>query len=387
MFNQISYEISMSTLIKAGYLVPLTSKASFDLTPDTSNVKVNAGEYVMREIEMLYDEKALNKEILKDIKARARGRESILVFCSGVAHAEKFFNMLDEPAVIVTGDSLFRERDLALFKERKVRWLVSVDVLTTGFDAPNIDCIVLLRPTKSPGLYCQLLGRGVRLYEAKDNCLVLDYAGNLERFGPVDQIGIRRVIKNVGEDEVDELVTGKLYTKFCPSCGEMCGMFLKNCPSCSFTFAMETMGIKASESSVMGGEEEEVVFDVLETTFKTHKKAGKPNSFRLDYNIGAVEGVSEYLLFEHNAWGRKKAQARWRKQCFETFANDEPPETVADAFGRAMMGELKGVSKIKAKKENGFWRVLAWKWDESKVLDSPDLYVAMSAEEELLDAF
>jgi DNA repair protein RadD len=72
--------------------------------------------------------------------------------------------MLDEPAVIVTGDSLFRDRDLALFKERKVRWLVSVDVLTTGFDAPNIDCIVLLRPTKSAGLYCQMLGRSSRVY-------------------------------------------------------------------------------------------------------------------------------------------------------------------------------------------------------------------------------
>jgi len=219
----------------------------------------------------------------------------------------------------------------------------------------------------------------------KKNALILDYAGNLERFGAVDQIGIRRVIKNVGEEEVDELVTGRLYTKFCPSCGEMCGMFLKNCPSCSFTFAMETMGIKASESSVMGGDEEEVIFDVLETTFSRHKKAGKPDSFRIDYNIGTAEKISEYLLFEHNAWGRKKAQARWKRQCFEEFGLDEAPETVGDAFGRATMGELKGVSKIKAKKENGFWRVLAWKWDENQVLESPDLFVPMSDMEELLD--
>jgi DNA repair protein RadD len=349
--------------------VPLTSKASFDLTPDTSNVKVNAGEYVMKEIEMLYNENALNKEILKDIRIRARGRESILVFCSGVAHAEKFLKIIDEPAVIVTGESLFRDRDIALFKERKVRWLVSVDVLTTGFDAPCIDCLVLLRPTKSAGLFVQMVGRGMRPYESKTNTLLLDYAGNLERFGPVDQIGVRRVVKNVGEEETDEVVTGKLYTKFCPSCGEICGMFLKNCPdqNCNFTFAMESMGIRASEVDPMG---EELVFKVLETTFKRHKKEGKPDSFRIDYNVGTVDQISEFLLFEHNAWGRKKAQARWKRQVHEMFGLDAPPETVADAIGQATMGVLKGVDKIKARKEKGFWRITAWKWDEKEEVRS-----------------
>lgn len=87
--------------------------------------------------------------------------------------------------------------------------LCGKDHLTTGFDAPNIDCVVLLRPTASPGFYYQMVGRGFRLHPSKTDCLVLDYGGNILRHGPVDAIQIRDK-KHEG--------SGEPPAKECPQC-------------------------------------------------------------------------------------------------------------------------------------------------------------------------
>lgn len=71
-----------------------------------------------------------------------------------------------------------RERLIAAFKARELKYLVNVAVLTTGFDAPHVDVIAILRPTESVGLYQQIVGRGLRLSPGKTDCLILDYAGN-----------------------------------------------------------------------------------------------------------------------------------------------------------------------------------------------------------------
>src|SRR5258708_31889879 len=93
---------------------------------------------------------------------------------------------------VVTGKTPLPERadSIAMFKAGMVRCLVNVNVLTTGFDAPRIDLLAMLRPTLSTGLYVQMVGRGTRKADGKVNCLVLDFAGNCRRHGPVDQADI-----------------------------------------------------------------------------------------------------------------------------------------------------------------------------------------------------
>jgi superfamily II DNA or RNA helicase len=81
-----------------------------------------------------------------------------------------------------------RDRIIAAFKRGELRALASMGVLTTGFNAPGVDLIAMLRPTKSPGLYVQMAGRGTRLAPGKGNCLVLDFAGNVTRHGPIDLV-------------------------------------------------------------------------------------------------------------------------------------------------------------------------------------------------------
>ena len=113
----------------------------------------------------------------------------------------------------VDGHTSAREREetIARFRSGELRHLANVNVLTTGFDAPNVDCVALLRPTASPGLYYQMVGRGFRLAPGKADCLVLDFGGNVMRHGPVDDLQMR-----------DRNPTGRpAPMKECPGCNAL----------------------------------------------------------------------------------------------------------------------------------------------------------------------
>jgi len=134
--------------------------------------------------------------------------------------------------------------------------LGNVNVLTTGFDAPNIDCVVLLRPTASPGLYYQCCGRGFRLHESKTDCLVLDYGGNILRHGPVDAIQVRdKSGKGSGDAPVKE----------CPKCQLMVHAAVAVCPECGHEFPppeRETHDGSASHEGILSGEITDTEYDV-----------------------------------------------------------------------------------------------------------------------------
>ena len=114
-----------------------------------------------------------------------------------------------------------------LFEREPLKYLCNVNVLTTGFDAPNIDCVALLRPTMSPGLYYQMVGRGFRLHPGKKNCLVLDFGGNVLRHGPVDQITVK---------ERDRGGNGEAPAKECPECHSVIAAGYATCPDCGYEF-------------------------------------------------------------------------------------------------------------------------------------------------------
>ncbi|MEQ6917021.1 DEAD/DEAH box helicase [Halomonas aquatica] len=119
--------------------------------------------------------------IIAEVIERARERRGVMLFAATVAHAEEILGYLPAgEAALITGatPSAERERIIAAFKAREGKYLVNVAVLTTGFDAPHVDLIAILRPTESVSLYQQIVGRGLRLSPGKDDCLVLDYAGN-----------------------------------------------------------------------------------------------------------------------------------------------------------------------------------------------------------------
>ncbi|MFA0520246.1 DEAD/DEAH box helicase, partial [Vibrio sp. 10N.222.55.E8] len=120
-------------------------------------------------------------QIVDQIIELAKDKVGIMVFAATVRHAQEILGLLPESeSSIVIGETPTLERDQIIndFKERKIKFLVNVSVLTTGFDAPHVDLIAILRPTESISLYQQIVGRGLRLSPGKKACLVLDYAGN-----------------------------------------------------------------------------------------------------------------------------------------------------------------------------------------------------------------
>ena len=166
-WGEICYQITAKSLMDKGYLCPLTNKVSAD--PDLSNAKIVAGEYKTSDVSAVMCEDDLIGLSVEKLKHYSANRNSVLIFCTDINHVNKLhFAMATERmrAEKVTGATPKKERAQILqdFKDGKIKYLLNCEVLTTGFDAPNIDMILVVRPTMSKSLHVQILGRSCRNY-------------------------------------------------------------------------------------------------------------------------------------------------------------------------------------------------------------------------------
>lgn len=125
--------------------------------------------------------------IVADVVGHSRDRKGVMIFAATIQHAKEVLESLpDQLSAIVTGETSKKEREsiLSRFKKRELKYLVNVSVLTTGFDAPHVDVVAILRSTESAGLFQQIIGRGLRIDPDKSDCLILDYAENIKRHFP-----------------------------------------------------------------------------------------------------------------------------------------------------------------------------------------------------------
>ncbi|AYF45049.1 type III restriction enzyme, res subunit [Halobacteriovorax sp. BALOs_7] len=182
-FKFCLYELPLSYMIKNGYLTRPIKIDSPVACYDFSKLEVNedSGRYLTQEIEKILEDSArVTPGIVKHIVQEAKDRRGVMLFTSTVKHANEVLSHLPEnESAIVTGETPQEDRDLLIthFKNQEIKYLVNVSVLTTGFDAPHVDLIAILRPTESISLYQQIVGRGLRLFEGKQDCLILDYTG------------------------------------------------------------------------------------------------------------------------------------------------------------------------------------------------------------------
>jgi DNA repair protein RadD len=207
-------------------------RRSWRPSPSTSKQEP-AGEFVAGEVEEMMDEDRLVEAACGETVGHTGDRQAVLVFASGIKHGEHIVCVLKEQHGItcgfVTGETPAGERDTLLgeFRAGRLKYLCNVNVLTTGFDAPNVDCVALIRPTLSPGLYYQMVGRGFRLHPSKHDCLVLDFGGNVLRHGPVDRV---RVKEPSGHRQ------GQAPAKECPECFSVVAAGYARCPDCGYAF-------------------------------------------------------------------------------------------------------------------------------------------------------
>jgi DNA repair protein RadD len=182
-FKKCVYELSLKKMIEAGFLTPPVQidapVASYDFS--ALQLPLGAQSYRLEDIEaILKDQSRITPVIIKNIVEIAERRRGVLIFTASVRHAAEILAILPKgQAAMVVGSTEAEQRDhiVQSFKNQQIKYLVNVSVLTTGFDAPHVDLIAILRPTESVSLYQQIVGRGLRLFEGKQDCLVLDYTG------------------------------------------------------------------------------------------------------------------------------------------------------------------------------------------------------------------
>ena len=181
--------VQAQELIDQGYLTPPRIGTLNASSYETKHLQLNSmGLFNAADVERAYHGQGRKTaSIIADIVEQSRDRMGVLIFAATVAHAQECLDSLPpEMSAIVTGETPKKERAsiLSRFKRQEIKYIVNVSVLTTGFDATHVDVIAMLRATESVGLMQQIIGRGLRLHDEKTDCLVLDYAENIERHCP-----------------------------------------------------------------------------------------------------------------------------------------------------------------------------------------------------------
>jgi len=182
-FEHCIYELPLRYLIKRKYLTePNLVDATIEHY-DFSSLRANAsGDYSPTDMNHLLNKNPrVTQGIIEQVIELGHKRQGIMIFAATVEHAKEVFSYLPAKlSALITGATDNTERDqlIKAFKHKKIKYLVNVSVLTTGFDAPHVDLIAILRPTQSVSLYQQIIGRGLRLSDNKKDCLVIDYTGN-----------------------------------------------------------------------------------------------------------------------------------------------------------------------------------------------------------------
>ena len=211
-FKSCLFELPLSYMIDNGYLTPPAMVDAPVVFYDFSQLDTDSfGRYAEKDLNHLLKQEArATKQIITHVMKEAEQRKGVMIFASTVDHAREIMGYLPEDeAAMVIGDTPGKERDQLIesFKQQKIKYLVNVSVLTTGFDAPHVDLIAILRPTESVSLYQQIVGRGLRLAEKKKDCLVIDFAGNRYNLHSPE----------IGEPKPDSKAVP--VTVPCPACG------------------------------------------------------------------------------------------------------------------------------------------------------------------------
>lgn len=360
-FQGVTYEAGIRSLIDDGFLCPVTSTVSIR-DADTSKLKIRGGEFKADEMVRLFDDNDIISRACEEIVDRSHGRHSILIFCAGVHHsrhvAQEISKLTGEECGNVVGETTPMERMSLLnrFKDRQLRWLTNCDVLTTGFDAPCIDLIAILRATASPGLFAQICGRGLRTDPSKHDCLILDFGNNVVRHGPIDAIDFNVRAKSNSEQEAPQ--------KRCPDCRELVHTAMRVC-TCGFEFPKPEISHDETpaEAEILSFP---VSFEVTHERYARHEKKNAPDApptFRVDYSVIATDDegnltdtqlISEWVCLEHGfGFARNKAVEWWNKRSVT-----QAPATVDEAVELANQGALAKTKSIVARRDGRWWRIM-----------------------------
>ena len=358
MFDALLTPVSIEELIYKGFLAPLRSKHTTEKL-DVSGVKKRGGEFIESELQAAVDTDPKNRAVVDEVMRMAGDRKAWLFFCAGVEHANHVAMVLQEKgiaAACVTGKTPMKEREkiLADFKAGRLRALTNANVLTTGFDYPDIDLIAMMRPTMSPSLYVQMAGRGMRPKSHTDHCMVLDFAGVVATHGPITAVQPPKTGKRSDEP-------GEAPVKACPECFELVHPSAKECPSCGFQFPTAQKKLQLHHDDIMGLDGSKM--EVKDWRWRKHisRTSGK-EMLAVSYYGGLSDpAIVEYFPVRHEGYAGQKAAQSIFNLSSASRAKISLTETDLDAMSEALnTGEPPRT--IEYKKDGKFFRVMKRSW-------------------------
>lgn len=363
LFDGLIEPVTVEELIYKGHLSLLQSKQT-QAKLSTEGVHKRGGEFIESELQAAVDTKENNQGVVSEVIARAGDRKAWLFFCAGVKHAEHVRDELIDKgiaAACVTGKTSKTERArlIAEFKAGKLRALTNANVLTTGFDYPDIDLIAMLRPTMSAALYVQMAGRGLRVKSHTDHCLVLDFAGCVGTHGP---------ITNVRPPRKGEKREGDAPVKPCPECHELLHISVMTCSSCGYQFPpAEKKPLQLHDDDIMGISGTELDVESWHWWKHTSRTSGKEMLKVTYYGALSDAPVTEYLTIMHEGISGQRALAVAATICRSAGVplQHEDDETIDDLAKRLTVFG-KPPKQIEYKRDGKFYRVIRRQWDEAR---------------------
>ena len=383
LFNEICYEATVRDLIDAGYICKLTTKAG-SAHADLDHLHIRAGEFVPEDVEKAMGEESVIRNACHEIVEKTCDRKACLIFCTSVAHCKKVAKLIEafshEECPIVTGDTPAEERDRIIERLKgnpvtvdlfgtqlpPLKFCCNVGVLTTGTNIRRLDAIAILRPTASAGLLIQMVGRGFRLSPetGKEDCLILDYGKNIERFGPIDNISIHEP-KRAGQ--------GEALAKVCPQCNSLLPLNVMLCKECGYQFPSAEKERRmheerASNLGILSGEETLETYDVRDVGYcvwtKRNAPPTAPRTVRVTYRIDMMTSFSEWICPEHTGFARSKFEKWWRAH---TEEGTPMPSTADEVCEHAWNGLIRPAVRITVRRVSGntYPEVSGWELGES----------------------
>ena len=358
LFDALIEPVSIEELVYKGHLCTLRSKTTrAKLSVD--GVHKRGGEYIESELQAAVDTADKNQSIVAEVIALAGDRRSWLFFCSGVQHSENVAQALRDRGITaecVTGNTSKTERAriLSEFKSGRIKALTNANVLTTGFDAPNIDMIAMMRPTMSASMYVQMAGRGLRVKDHTDHCLVLDFAGVVETHGPITAV---QPPKKGGNGD------GMAPVKLCDECQELVHISAQVCPACGHPFPEpEVNPLQLRNDDIMGVEGTDLL--VTEWFWRKHvsKASGKEMLACTYYGGLSDKPITSYHAIMHDGFAGQRARVELANMANSAGAALDYSSADLEDMASAM-NEGKAPSMIEYKMDGKFARILNRSWE------------------------
>ncbi len=392
-FQDCIFELPIHYLLDEGFLTPARLIDAPVLSYDFSQIKpTSTGRYKESELDLVIEQsKRATPQIIEQVIRLAKGKRGVMIFAATVRHAQEILSLLPpEQAAIVIGETPSHERDLIIqrFKQQEILFLVNVSVLTTGFDAPHVDLIAILRPTESVSLYQQIIGRGLRLSPGKTECLILDYAGNRydlyqpevgdpkpdsnseiitipcpacgfnnNFWGKLDENGF--LIEHYGrrcQGYFEDKETGerehcgyRFRAKYCSECGADNDIAARICHECEATLVDPDKKLKEALNL-----KDALVFECLSMELSVHKDNQGKNHLKVTY-----QGENNALVHEFWSLTTIKQKATFKQRFVRPHLADKHRPFTAASPSKVVENQhrFRPPQFVIARKEGRFWRL------------------------------